>query len=169
MTRLLSAPLLAGLFVLAPVPATAAAPTAGPASSERPVAAPAVAKAKPPVIVHRDAGCGCCLKWVDHLRKAGYAVEVRVEDDMQAVKRRLGVPDAARSCHTAEVAGYFIEGHVPVADIDRLLAERPKGRGIATPGMPIGSPGMEVPGMAAQAFSVALVDARGVMRVFATH
>ncbi|GAB2512930.1 DUF411 domain-containing protein [Lysobacter humi (ex Lee et al. 2017)] len=171
MNPILTAPLLlTGLLAVAPTAAVAAGPGVKASSPDEARATAGDSRgARPAVIVHRDAGCGCCLKWVDHLRKAGYTVDVRVSDDMQAIKQRLGVPAAARSCHTAEVAGYFVEGHVPVADVDRLLAERPEGRGIATPGMPIGSPGMEVPGMAAQPFSVALVDARGRMRVFATH
>lgn len=170
MSRLLIAPLFAGALFAAPVAPAAAQPAVADSAPERANAAAGPAsKAKPSVIVHRDAGCGCCLKWVDHLREAGFDVDVRVQDDMQAIKDRLGVPDEARSCHTAEVGGYFVEGHVPAADIAKLLATRPKGRGIATPGMPLGSPGMEMPGMAAQPYVVAFVDADGRMREFATH
>ena len=102
------------------------------------------ASAAPPAVrVHRDPGCGCCEKWVEHLRSAGFPVEVVSSDDMTAVKQRLGVPDALVSCHTAEVAGYVVEGHVPADAIRRLLEEKPGATGLSAPGMPIGSPGME--------------------------
>lgn len=96
--------------------------------------------------MHRDPGCGCCVAWSKHIHEQ-MAAEVVVENhpDMAAVKQRLGVPQELWSCHTMEVDGYVIEGHVPAADIARLLAERPEGvRGLAVPGMPVGSPGMEM-------------------------
>ncbi len=96
------------------------------------------------VVVHRDPSCGCCKAWAARLRAAGFDVEVIDEADMKAVKKRLGVPEKLASCHTAEVAGYVIEGHVPVVSIQKLLAEKPKAAGLAAPGMPIGSPGMEM-------------------------
>ncbi len=96
------------------------------------------------VVVHRSATCGCCKAWAAKLRTAGFAVEVIDEPDMKAVKARLGVPPALASCHTAEVAGYVIEGHTPVTSIQKLLAEKPKATGLAVPGMPMGSPGMEM-------------------------
>jgi hypothetical protein len=98
------------------------------------------------VIVHRSATCGCCKAWSAHLRNAGFAVYVIDEADMSSVKERLGVPRELASCHTAEVDGYVVEGHVPVESIKRLLAEKPKALGLSTPGMPAGSPGMEGPG-----------------------
>jgi hypothetical protein len=98
------------------------------------------------VVVHRSATCGCCKAWSEHLRRAGFTVNVIDEADMRGVKERLGVPQELASCHTAEVDGYVIEGHVPVASIKRLLAEKPKAFGLSTPGMPAGSPGMEGPG-----------------------
>lgn len=97
----------------------------------------------PPMVVFRDPTCGCCHLWVEHLIRHGFSVTVRDAASMAAVKARLGVPRALASCHTAEIGGYVIEGHVPAAAIQRLLAERPPGRGLAVPGMPIGSPGME--------------------------
>ncbi len=97
----------------------------------------------PSMVVFRDPTCGCCHKWVDHLTANGFAVSVNDAPSMKAVKKRLGVPVELASCHTAEIGGYVIEGHVPASAIKRLLAEKPEGRGLAVPGMPIGSPGME--------------------------
>jgi hypothetical protein len=94
--------------------------------------------------VAKSPTCGCCTAWIDRLRWAGFQVEIRDMDDVTPFARNLGVPDNLRSCHTGSIGGYAIEGHVPVADIRRLLAERPDAAGIAVPGMPHGSPGMEV-------------------------
>ena len=98
---------------------------------------------KPVITVHKDPTCGCCSGWVQHLQKAGFDTKVLDTRELDAVKKRLGVPDDLAACHTAEVAGYVIEGHVPAAALTRLLAEKPKATGLAVPGMPIGSPGME--------------------------
>lgn len=99
--------------------------------------------AGPPMLhVTRTPGCGCCAAWATLARGHGFAVEMTETQDIEAVKREAGVPAALRSCHTARVAGYVIEGHVPFAAIDRLLAERPAIGGLSVPGMPIGSPGM---------------------------
>ncbi|KLJ00839.1 copper amine oxidase [Luteimonas sp. FCS-9] len=121
------------------------------------------------MLVHKTATCGCCGKWVDHMRQDGFEVETVDVDDLAAVKTRLGVPDAMASCHTAEIGGYFVEGHVPAQDVRRLLAERPAARGIAAPGMPMGSPGMEMPDGRSQAYTVELVEADGTHRPFAEH
>ena len=131
---------------------------------------PVVATAANPIIVHRDPGCGCCEKWAQQI-KAQFGRDVRVIDD--AVRAnfddRLGVPKNLRSCHTAMVDGLAFEGHVPIADIKRLLATRPKGvNGLAVAGMPAGSPGMEMPGMRAQAFDVVTFGPGG-RRVFAHY
>lgn len=120
------------------------------------------------VDVYKSPACGCCGAWVDHIRSAGMAVVVHDLDDVSPIAAKAGVPDEARSCHTAIVDGYFVEGHVPVVDIRRLLKERPKARGIAVPGMPIGSPGMEQ-GQTKQSYDTLVVDRRGVARVFASH
>jgi hypothetical protein len=112
------------------------------------------------VLVHRDASCGCCGKWAERLRAAGYAVEIRSEPDMKALKSRLGVPAELASCHTAEIDGYVVEGHTPVAAIERLLSERPEAKGVAVPGMPAGSPGMEMGGDA-QSYEVVLFGPAG--------
>lgn len=118
------------------------------------------AATKTNIVVHRDPSCGCCEAWTEHLRRAGYSVEIIDEADMKGVKARLGVPQQLASCHTAEVGGYVIEGHAPVATIERLLSERPKAIGLAVPGMPAGSPGMEGPGAVDQ-YEVFLFDAGG--------
>ena len=97
----------------------------------------------PTIIVSKDPNCGCCTGWVQHLRRNGFAATIVETADMQAVKTRLGVPAQLASCHTAEIAGYIIEGHVPAQAIARLIAEKPNAIGLAVPGMPIGSPGME--------------------------
>lgn len=120
--------------------------------------------------VVRDPGCGCCLMWVDHLQQNGFAASVTEAADMDAVKNRRAVPPQVRSCHTATVDGYVIEGHVPAADIRRLLAERPAGViGLAVPGMPVGSPGMEVMGGRVQPYDVMAFDKNGKTSVFASH
>ena len=108
----------------------------------------------PTVTVHKDPSCGCCEAWVDHIKAGGYAASVLEAPRINAVKTRLGVPQPLWSCHTAEVEGYVLEGHVPASAIERLLAERPKVRGLAVPGMPVGSPGMEVEGREPQAYDV---------------
>jgi hypothetical protein len=103
----------------------------------------ASAQSKSPIKVWKDPNCGCCTGWVEHLRSNGFVAAVTNSADMQAVKVRLGVPEELASCHTAEIAGYVIEGHVPAQAIRRLLTEKLAARGLAVPGMPIGSPGME--------------------------
>lgn len=97
------------------------------------------------MIVYKSSSCGCCKGWVNYLRQNGYRVTVIERDDMEAVKDRLGVPAEMRSCHTAKIDGYLIEGHVTVEAIRKILAERPKLAGIASPGMPSGAPGMDGP------------------------
>jgi hypothetical protein len=131
---------------------------------------PARAPAAEPQTVHvyKSPTCGCCQKWVDHLKSHGFKVDVSNVPDVQPVKRALGVPPAASSCHTAVVDGYFIEGHVPAEDVSRLLAERPKDVvGLAVPGMPVGSPGMEGPN--AERYAVMAVRKDGKLTVFADH
>jgi hypothetical protein len=103
----------------------------------------AFAAREPSITVHKDPSCGCCSGWVKHLHNAGFVTKVLETKDIDAVKKRLGVPDDLAACHTAEVAGYVIEGHVPAAALKRFLAEKPNARGLAVPGMPMGSPGME--------------------------
>jgi hypothetical protein len=128
-----------------------------------------LAQKGPSIQVYKDPTCGCCAIWVEHLRKAGFTATVNDVGDMNAVKAKYGVPQRARSCHTAFVDGYVIEGHVPAADVQRLLRRRPAVVGLAVPGMPIGSPGMEVPGMRPQAFDVLAFDKAGQTTVFGQH
>lgn len=117
--------------------------------------------------VYRDPSCGCCEAWAAIARNAGYRVRLIDHPDMPAIKRRYGVPDQLLSCHTTIVGGYAVEGHVPLEDVQRLLTEKPAGvRGIAVPGMPLGSPGMEVPDGTKQPFQVMAFDAAGKTSVF---
>lgn len=118
--------------------------------------------------VTKSATCGCCDGWVEHMKKAGFDVTVHVVDNVTPTARKLGVPDRLRSCHTSEIGGYVIEGHVPAADVKRLLASKPDAVGIAVPGMPVGSPGMEH-GDHKQPYQTLLFDKDGKTRVFASH
>jgi hypothetical protein len=120
------------------------------------------------VTLHKDPGCGCCGQWAEHMRANGFTVKEIDTNAMAEVKRAAGVPQALGSCHTARVGGYVIEGHVPAADVRRLLAERPKVVGLAAPGMPMGSPGMEGP-YPSDRYDVVSFDADGNARVFASH
>lgn len=136
-------------------------------AQKQPSASPAEASAAS-MTVHRDPSCGCCGAWAELARGAGYQVALVDNPDMAAVKQRLGVPDALASCHTAEVGGLVVEGHVPFEAVQRLLATRPAGvHGIAVPGMPAGSPGMEMPDGRRDPFEVIAFDARGRTFVFA--
>ena len=123
----------------------------------------------PTLDVYKDPNCGCCSKWVEYLRQHDFTVRVTDTDDLGAVKAAHGVPPQVESCHTALVGGYVVEGHVPAADIVRLLQERPAIAGIGVAGMPIGSPGMEVPGMEAQPYDVVAFDEDARSHVFARH
>ena len=118
--------------------------------------------------VYKSASCGCCAKWIEHVQKHGFTVKVVSVDDIMAVKAKAGIPDQMASCHTPKVGGYIIEGHVPAADIKRLLARKPKAVGIAVPGMPMGAPGMEHGGHR-QPFQTLLLKADGSTSVFASH
>jgi hypothetical protein len=117
--------------------------------------------------VYKSPTCGCCAKWVDHVRAAGFVVTVHDTADVTPIKVANGVPEAAYSCHTAVVDGYVIEGHVPADVIRRLLRERPPVVGIAAPGMPAGSPGME--GMISQRYDVVTFDRAGKTTVYETR
>lgn len=143
--------------LLALIAATGAAGVAAAARADRPA-----------IHVFKSAYCECCAAWVEHLRDAGFAVKVTVVDDTTAARKRLGMPDAFGSCHTASVAGYVLEGHVPAAEVKRLLATRPDAIGLAVPGMPVGSPGMEV-GTRQDPYDVLLVGRNGRPTVFATY
>ena len=135
-------------------------------------AAMAAGPARPAMTTYRSPTCGCCGKWVELARAAGYAVKVNNVDDIMAVKSKLGVPNDLASCHTTTVGGYVVEGHVPFAAVDKLVRDKPKGiRGIAVPGMPAGSPGMEVHGGhdhgTHQSIEVRAFTSTGASRAFA--
>lgn len=119
------------------------------------------------VVVYKSPTCSCCSKWVDYMRKQGFTVVSHDTTGMSAVKSELGVPDGVTSCHTAVVEGYVIEGHVPAADIERLLKEHPKVVGLSVPGMVTGSPGME--GGTPEHYKVVTFDAKGNTSVFSSY
>jgi len=127
----------------------------------------AAAPAGPEITVFKDPQCGCCKLWVEYLRKHGYRVTVKDTSDLSGVNRVAGVGAAISACHTAFVNGYVIEGHVPVEDIERLLREKPKVAGLAVPGMPVSSPGME--GGTPQHYVVLSFQRSGETQVFARH
>lgn len=143
-----------------PAAQAAAAASAAPAATT--AAAPAAAIA---ITVYKSPTCGCCGDWVKHLEQNGFAVAVHDVDDVDPFKRKAGLTPQLASCHTAFVDGYAVEGHVPAADIKRLLAERPAARGLTVPGMPLGSPGMEVEGRSDD-YQVLLFRDGGDTRVF---
>jgi hypothetical protein len=122
----------------------------------------------PEVHMFKSPYCGCCQAWVDHLKGAGFAVKVTEVTDTTAARQRLGMPDRFGSCHTASVGGYVLEGHVPAVDVKRLLAEKPKAIGLAVPGMPVGSPGMEV-GARKDPYDVFLIGKDGREAVYARY
>lgn len=122
----------------------------------------------PTVEVYKTPSCGCCGFWVEHMKQSGFKVNIHDVRDVTPVREKFGVPDAMASCHTAVVGGYAIEGHVPAADVKRLLRERPKAAGIAVPGMVQGSPGMEQ-GRGKDPYNVMLFSKGGKSSVFAQH
>ena len=117
------------------------------------------------ITIYKTATCGCCTKWVDHLKAAGFNPTVHVVSDMSQSPITKRVPDSLRSCHTATLEGYLVEGHVPADVVKQLLKDRPKIEGIAVPGMPAGSPGMESPNP--EPYQVMAFDAAGKTSVFA--
>ena len=132
--------------------------------------APAARADGPEIEVWKTPSCGCCAAWVDHMRAAGFEAQVRDVDGgtLAELKRRIGLSPERASCHTAFVEGYLVEGHVPAEDVERLLAERPDAAGLAVPGMPIGSPGMEM-GEERDSYDVLLLRRDGRADVFASH
>lgn len=131
---------------------------------------PTIASAAADIVMHRDPGCGCCEKWAAQVRQQ-FGRKVQIVDDANraAFQRRAGVPAALASCHTAVIDGMAFEGHVPIADMKRVLARHLKGiAGLAVAGMPFGSPGMEMPGIKAQAYNVVAFGPNG-QRVYAHH
>jgi hypothetical protein len=120
------------------------------------------------VTVYKNESCGCCRLSVRHLQESGFSVQVHNVDNLGPTKGRVGIPPGMGSCHTAEINGYFIEGHVPADDIKRLLREHPTARGLTVPGMPVGSPGMEMTGKN-QPYDVMLIAKDGSASVYAHH
>jgi len=156
--------LLRGLMLSVALGATAFAVAQQPAT---PVAIKQAGQMLPVVDVYKSPQCGCCKSWASHLQAAGFKVVLHDVNDVPAARHKMGMPDKFGSCHTARVGQYLIEGHVPAADIKRLLAEHPKAKGLAVPGMVQGSPGME--GDTSQPFDTLLISSDGTASVFKHH
>ena len=133
------------------------------------LALPVQAASGPAITVYKSRGCACCDGWVAHMTRAGFQPRVVVVEDLSREWRKRGVPDALSSCHLGLVGGYVAVGHVPAADVRRLLREKPKAIGVSVPGMPDGSPGMERPDGRREAYETLLVLPGGKSRVFARH
>lgn len=133
-----------------------------------PACSPAVPEGAPVITIYKTPTCKCCSRWLRHLQEQGFATKVESVTDLAPVRVRLGVPDKLAACHTGVVNGYVVEGHVPAADIHRLLSEKPAGKGLAVPGMPIGSPGMEQ-GDQRDPYVTLLFQPNGQTAVFAQH
>jgi hypothetical protein len=123
----------------------------------------------PLMTIYKSETCLCCEKWVDHVKAAGFKTSVHNRDPVEPLKDELAIPRHVRSCHTAQVGGYLIEGHVPAADIKRLLKEKPKLMGLAVPGMPVGTPGMDQPGIPAEPYHVVAFQKVGTTSVYAKY
>jgi len=124
-------------------------------------------QAQQTIDIYKSPYCGCCGKWAEHVTKAGFTVKTHEVDDVPGTRKKLGMPDKLGSCHTAKIGNYILEGHVPAEDIKRLLKKKPKAIGLAVPGMPPGSPGMDVPN--SPPYETLLVQNDGNTRVFAKH
>lgn len=120
------------------------------------------------ITIWKNPDCGCCGEWVAHLRKSGFEVVIHDVKDTAPIRQKLGLPDKFGSCHTAQLGGYVLEGHVPAQELRRLLREKPNARGLAVPGMPMGSPGMEM-GSTRDAYDVLLVLKDGNSRVYQSY
>ena len=149
--------------VLAIALVTAAISMTGAVRAQRP------APQGPTVEVFKSPTCGCCANWVKHLQDNGFATRVMDVENLSDIKAKHNIPGPAQSCHTATVDGYVLEGHVPAADVKRMLKERPAVLGLAVPGMPIGSPGMEVPNVKASPYNVMTFDRGGQLKVYSSH
>ena len=125
----------------------------------------------PSVEVFKTPTCGCCSKWVDHMKAGGFPVQFvdMPQAELDKVKAKHGVPQQVHSCHTALVGGYVVEGHIPASEVKRLLKERPRVVGLAVPAMPLGSPGMEVPGVQPRPYNVLSFDKQGKTEVFSVQ
>jgi len=139
---------------------------AGPTASKNVAEAQATLASE--ITVFRSPTCGCCGEWIEHIESAGYQVTDEITEDMTAIKQQYGVPENMASCHTAVIGDYIIEGHVPAEDVQRLLTEKPDVTGIAVPGMPVGSPGMESDGQI-DPYTVFSFTKSGETAAFAEH
>jgi hypothetical protein len=149
--------------------AFAADPPKPPPELSPPVKVEAAKQAEfPKVVVYKSEHCGCCVGWVRHMEAAGFKVEVVNQENLDPIKRLLGVPPKLESCHTAKVDRYYIEGHIPAEDVIRMLTEKPLAAGLAVPNMPIGSPGMEQ-GNRREPYDVLLVQRNGKTSVYASQ
>ena len=148
-------------------PAAAQSDAAGATASATASASASIVPAGTTITVYKSPTCGCCGKWEDHMRSAGFTVKSVATNDMDAVKRTHAIPMNMQSCHTGLVNGYIVEGHVPPVDVARMLSEKPDIRGIAVPGMPAGSPGME--GAWRDAYEVVTLPKTGESKVWSRH
>lgn len=122
------------------------------------------------ITVYKTPSCGCCKNWVTHLEQGGFKPTIEEFEDLTPIRARFGIPTHLAACHTGFIQGYVIEGHVPASDIAQLLKTKPRALGLVVPGMPPGSPGMEVPGGNKEPYNtLLLVDRSGKTRVFAKH
>jgi hypothetical protein len=144
------------------------APT-GTSETIAPKAATGVAKTGPEVVMYKSPSCNCCTDWAEHLRKEGFTVVVHEREDMDAIKAKYDVPEKLASCHTAIVDGYVIEGHVPAADVARLLKEKPQVAGLTAPGMPMKSPGMQDSRLQPKNYNVLAFDKNEKSHVFTRY
>lgn len=159
--------LSAAVLAVAVIAANVVAYAQPKAQAKAPAAKATAPAAKTPVTVYKTPTCGCCGKWVEYMNARGYACTVTEMPDLNDVKVKHGVPANLQSCHTSLVGGYVIEGHVPAEDVKRLLREKPAIVGLAAPGMPAGSPGMDVPN--SPAYEVIAFEKDGRQRVYARH
>jgi len=132
--------------------------------------APGLAQAAgTPIKIYKTSSCGCCQGWIDHMAKSGFSPQVVVLEDVSPLWRRRGIRGELSSCHVADIGGYTVIGHVPAADVRRLLKEKPKAIGLTVPGMPWGSPGMEGPKGEKEAYESLLILEGGRTRIFGRH
>lgn len=129
----------------------------------------AITHADEVITMYKNTYCGCCERWAEHMRRAGFEVNVVNMQDIAPLNERIGIPQNVESCHTAKLGNYYIVGHVPVADIFKLLDEKPDVMGISVPGMPVGTPGMEMPGVAPDQYDSVLFNKNGATRIYVSH
>ena len=157
------------LMALLPLLITGLSIGAGNAASETAETISPVMKSKPEIVMYKPPTCECCSGWAEHMRAAGFSVIVNKSENMEMIKAMNGVSGNLSSCHTAIVDGYVIEGHVPAADVERLLKERPNITGLTAPGMPMQSPGMQAKGLPPKNYKVLSFDKDGNVRVFSDY